>query len=155
MNTESTGLLTACRAAEASFHVFFTGEAPAPGTFADRLKAALSTMAHDLDGSASANLYEPPDGASDPVDALDLLAASCAGFPFSRPLDKMLFERLAALSPRGQHWGQRTGNTAVSAQSGVGGKPRILQRRASRKRMDHFAAPDAVSGEICRRLRFR
>ena len=103
MNTESTGLLAACRAAEASFHVFFTGESPAPGTFADRLGAALSAIAHDLDGAPSANLFDLPDGASDSIDALNLLAASCTSFPFSRQLDKMLFERLAALAPRGAH----------------------------------------------------
>ena len=103
MNTESTGLLTACRAAEASFHVFFTEAAPAPGSFADRFGAALRAIASDLDGVASANLFEPPDGASDPVDALNLLAASCTGSPFSRMLDKMLFERLAAQSPNGAH----------------------------------------------------
>ncbi len=132
MNTESTGLLTACRAAEASFHVFFTGESPAPGTFADRLGAALSAIEIDLEHGHSSskavrtkltkplhrlppddpahhgtagfvNLFEaPPDGA-DSIDALNLLAASCASSPFSRQLDKMLFERLAALVPRGAH----------------------------------------------------
>ena len=113
MNIEPAGLLAACRVAEASFHVFFTGEAPAPGSFADRLNAALSAMAHDLDGSVSANLYEPPDDATDPVDALNLLAATCAGFPFSRLLDKMLFERLAALTPRGQHPAYESGSDAA------------------------------------------
>ena len=103
MSTEPTGLLTACRAAEASFHVFFTDEPPAPGTFAARLDAALSAVALDLDGASSANLYEPPSGASDPVDALNLLTAACTGFPFSRLLDKMLFERLSGLVPRGPH----------------------------------------------------
>jgi len=103
MNTESTGLLAACRAAEASFHVFFTGESPAPGTFADRLGAALSAIEHDLDGAPSANFFEPPDASSDSIDALNLLAAACTSFPFSRLLDKMLFERLAALAPRGAH----------------------------------------------------
>ena len=103
MNTEPAVLLSACRAAEASFHVFFTGESPAPGTFAARLEAALSAIASDLDGASSANLYEPADGASDPVDALNLLAASCTSFPFSRLLDKMLFERIAALAPRSAH----------------------------------------------------
>lgn len=98
--TGPTGLQTACRAAEASFHVFFTGDPPAAGTFADRLEAALSAIEHDLDGATSANLYEPADGASDPIDALNLLTAVCTDFPFSRLLDKMLFERLAALSPR-------------------------------------------------------
>ena len=72
MSTESTGLLTACRAAEASFHVFFTGEAPVPGTFAERLGAALSAVSHDLDGISSANLFAPPDDASDSIDALNL-----------------------------------------------------------------------------------
>ena len=103
MSVEPTGLLTACRAAEASFHVFFTEEPPASGTFAARLSAALSAISIDLDGVSSANLYEPPSGASDSVDALNLLAAACTGFPFSRLLDKMLFERLGALAPRGQH----------------------------------------------------
>ena len=98
-----TGLQTACRAAEASFHVFFTGESPAAGTFADRLGAALAAIGDDLDGAASANLYEPADDVSDPIDALNLLAASCADLPFGRRLDKMLFERLAALSPRQSH----------------------------------------------------
>ena len=98
--TGPTGLQTACRAAEASFHVFFTGESPAVGTFADRLGAALAAIGNDLDGAASANLYEPADDTSDPIDALNLLAAACADFPFSRLLDKMLFERLAVLSPR-------------------------------------------------------
>ena len=98
-----TGLQTACRAAEASFHVFFTGESPAARTFADRLGAALAAIGDDLDGAASANLYEPADDASDPIDALNLLAASCADLPFGRRLDKMLFERLASLSPRQSH----------------------------------------------------
>ena len=133
MNTESTGLLAACRAAEASFHVFFTGESPAPGTFADRLGAALSAIELDCEHGHSSskvvrtklttplhrlppddpahhgatgyvNLFEaPPDGASDSIDALNLLAASCVSFPFSRLLDKMLFERLAVLSPHEAH----------------------------------------------------
>ena len=133
MSTESTGLLTACRAAEASFHVFFTGEAPASDTFAGRLGAALSAIELDCEHGHSSskavrtkltqplhrlppddpahhgaagfvNLFEaPPDGATDSVDALNLLAAACTGFPFSRLLDKMLFERLALLSPHGTH----------------------------------------------------
>ena len=101
--TGSTGLLTACRAAEASFHVFFTGESPAAGSFADRLGMALAAIENDSEGATSANLYEPADGASDPIDALNLLAAVCTGSTFSRQLDKMLFERLAVLSPRKSH----------------------------------------------------
>ena len=133
MKTESAGLLAACRAAEASFHVFFTGEAPASGTFADRLGAALSAIETDCEhghssskavrtkltkplhglpvddpahhgASGSVNLYDAPRAdASDSVDALNLLAAACTGFPFSRLLDKMLFERLAVLSPHEAH----------------------------------------------------
>ena len=53
--TGSTELLTACRAAEASFHVFFTGEAPAPGTFADRLGAALSAIETDCEHGHSSS----------------------------------------------------------------------------------------------------
>ena len=131
MNTEPTGLLTACRAAEASFHAFFTGEPPASGSFADRLGAALSAIELDCEHGHSSSkavrtritkplhrlppndpahhgtagfvtLFEaPPDGTTDSVDALNLLAAVCTGFPFSRLLDKMLFERLAALTPHG------------------------------------------------------
>ena len=112
MNTEPTGLLTACRAAEASFHVFFTGVSPASESFADRLGAALSAIEADLFGmqvddfasdlAMPASLYKPPcHGASDSVDALNLLAAVCTGSPFSRLLDRMLFDRLAALTPRG------------------------------------------------------
>ena len=98
--TGSTELLTACRAAEASLHVFFTGDAPEAGTFAARLAAALSAVELDLGGTTSANLYEPADGESDSVDALNLLAAACSGLAFSRQLDKMLFDRLAVLAPR-------------------------------------------------------
>ena len=131
MNTEPTGLLTVCRAAEASFHAFFTGESPASGTFADRLGAVLSAIELDCEHGHSSSkavrtritkplhrlppddpahhgtagfvtLFEaPPDGTTDSVDALNLLAAVCTGFPFSRLLDKMLFERLAALTPHG------------------------------------------------------
>ena len=133
MNIELTGLLTACRAAEASFHVFFTGEAPAPGTFAGRLGAALYAIELDCEHGHSSSkavrtritkplhglppddpahhgtagfvtLFEaPPDGTTDSVDALNLLASACTGFPFSRLLDKMLFERLAVLSPHETH----------------------------------------------------
>ncbi len=131
--TGSTGLLTACRAAEASFHVFFTGEAPKPGTFAARLGSALSAIEIDCEhghssskvvrtkltkplhglppddpahhgATGSVSLFEaPPDGATDSIDALNLLAASCTSFPFSRQLDKMLFERLSVLSPHNPH----------------------------------------------------
>ena len=55
MNTESTGLLAACRAAEASFHAFFTGEAPAPDTFAGRLGAALSAIELDCEHGHSSS----------------------------------------------------------------------------------------------------
>ena len=131
--TGSTELLTACRAAEASFHVFFTGEPPSAGTFAARLGAALAGIEIDCEhghsssktvrtkltkplhglppndpahhgATGSVNLFEAPaDGASDSIDALNLLAACCTSFPFSRQLDKMLFERLSVLSPRDPH----------------------------------------------------
>ena len=55
MSTESTGLLTACRAAEASFHVFFTGESPAPGTFAGRLAATLFAIETDCEHGHSSS----------------------------------------------------------------------------------------------------
>lgn len=90
----------AARAAAASFHVFFTGESPAPGTFASRLDNVLGAIVQDLNGASAANLYAPPSNASDPVDALNLLAESCTVQPFARNLDRMLLERLAALTPR-------------------------------------------------------
>ena len=90
----------AARAAAASFHVFFTGESPAPGTFASRLDNVLGAIMQDLNGASAANLYAPPADGSDPVDALNLLAESCTVQPFARNLDKMLLERLAALTPR-------------------------------------------------------
>ena len=103
MKNEPAVLLAACRAAEASFHVFFTGDPPAPGTLADRLAASLYAIETDCEHGHSSskavrtkitkplhrlppddpahhgatgfvNLFEaPPDGASDSVDALNLL----------------------------------------------------------------------------------
>ena len=96
-------ILAAARAAESSFHVFFTGDAPKPGTFASRLEKALAAIVLDMSGPASANLYDPPANDSDPVDALNLLAEVCVAHPFARSLDKMLLERLAVLCPRESH----------------------------------------------------
>ena len=45
------------RATAASFHVFFTGETPAPGSFASRLEKVLDAIVRDLNGASSANLY--------------------------------------------------------------------------------------------------
>ena len=93
-------ILAAAKAAETSFHVFFTGDAPESGTFASRLENALHAIVLDLSGASSANLYDPPTDASDPVDALNLLTGACSAQPFARCLDKMLLGRLAVLVPR-------------------------------------------------------
>ena len=90
----------AARAAVSSFHVFFTGVAPEPGSFASRLEKALAAIVLDLSGTPGARLYDPPANGSDAIDALNLLAETCAVQPFARNLDKMLLERLAVLSPQ-------------------------------------------------------